>query len=59
MQPVGSPFAVYHSHQRRRSLGNTSIGGLRVEAGPDMLVFNPTELTGNIWLLEPAKKDAR
>jgi len=57
MHPVGGPFAVYHSHQSRRSLGNTTLGG-ELAVGPDMVVFNPTELTGNIWLMEPAKRDA-
>ena len=56
MHPAGSPFAVYHFHQPRRLLGYGNIGRLRVEVGPNILVFDQTELTGNIWLLDPAKR---
>jgi Tol biopolymer transport system component len=53
--PLGSPFAVYHSHQRRRSLGNVPLNQLQMAVGPHMMAFNQAELTGNIWLLEPAR----
>jgi hypothetical protein len=58
MHPAGSPFAVYHSHQRRRTLGQ-SIADFQMDVGPNMIVFNQVERTGQIWLLEPAKHDAR
>jgi Tol biopolymer transport system component len=56
MHPNGDAFAVYHSHERRRSLRNLEIGAFDLAVGPDMVVFNQEEQTGNIWLLEPAKK---
>ena len=55
--PSGSPFAVYHSHQRRRSLGNVPTNLFEMAVGPHRVAFNQAELTGNIWLLEPAKSD--
>jgi Tol biopolymer transport system component/DNA-binding winged helix-turn-helix (wHTH) protein/predicted Ser/Thr protein kinase len=55
LHPSGSPFAVYHWHQRRRSLTNVPIFSFQTAVGPHMLAFNQAELTGNIWLLEPAK----
>jgi Tol biopolymer transport system component/DNA-binding winged helix-turn-helix (wHTH) protein len=55
MHPSGSPFAVYHWHQRRRSLTNVPITSFQTAVGPHMIAFNQAELTGNIWLLEPAK----
>jgi hypothetical protein len=58
MRPVGNPFAVYHAHQNRRALVNTRASGLGIGVGPSTIVFNPTELTGNVWLLEPAKRDS-
>jgi Tol biopolymer transport system component len=63
MHPAGAPFAVYHAHERRRSLRNRRRGkaasaSFEIAVGPEMLLFNQEERTGNIWLLEPAKKDA-
>jgi len=58
MHPTGDAFAVYHSHERRRSLRNLDITTFDLAVGPDMVVFNQEERTGNIWVLEPAKKDA-
>ncbi len=58
MHPAGSPFAVYHCHQRSRTLG-ASIVDLQMDVGPNMIVFNQAELTGQIWLLEPAKQNTR
>jgi Tol biopolymer transport system component len=52
MHLSGSPFPVYHAHQSRRSLGNSTLGGLELGVGPRILVFNQVESTGNIWLLE-------
>jgi WD40 repeat protein len=58
MHPTGDAFAVYHSHERRRSLRNLDIEIFDLAVGPDMVVFDQEERTGNIWLLEPAKKGA-
>jgi hypothetical protein len=64
MHPTGAPFAVYHAHERRRSLRNRrnsapSSAAFKIAVGPEMLLFDQEERTGNIWLLEPAEKDAR
>ncbi len=58
MHPAGSPFAVYHSHQRRHSMGNIETQMLQLGVGPGMIVFNRAELTGEIWLRDPAKHAA-
>jgi hypothetical protein len=57
MHRTGPPFAVYHAHDRRRSLRNPSTA-FEIAVGPDMPFFDLQELKGNIWLLEPAKQDA-
>jgi hypothetical protein len=53
MHPVGGPFAVYHAHQRRRSLPDWS--DFEMDVGRSMIVVNEEEQTGNVSLLEPAK----
>jgi Tol biopolymer transport system component len=58
MHPTGAPFAVYHSHERQRSLRNIDILTFDIAVGPNMVVFDQEERTGNIWLLQPAKWDA-
>jgi serine/threonine protein kinase/Tol biopolymer transport system component len=58
MHPIGDPFAVYHSHERRRSLRNLRDPAFSIAAGPNMVVFSQEERTGNIWLMQPAKQDA-
>jgi serine/threonine protein kinase/Tol biopolymer transport system component len=55
MHLFGSPFAVYHSHQRRRAPASLDL--FQMAVGPRMIAFNQAELTGNVWLLEPAKRD--
>jgi eukaryotic-like serine/threonine-protein kinase len=47
--PSGEPFPVYHCHERRRSLKNLGLF-FAIAVGPDRIVFNQAELTGNIWL---------
>jgi Tol biopolymer transport system component len=54
MHAAGNPFAVYHSHQSRRSLENTTPTLLNFGVAPGIIVFNETEFTGNIWRLDPA-----
>jgi eukaryotic-like serine/threonine-protein kinase len=51
-RPVGSPFAVYHSHDRRRSLKNVGLLQLSMSVSPNQIVFPLGELTGNIWITE-------
>jgi eukaryotic-like serine/threonine-protein kinase len=59
MHPTREPFAVYHSHQMRRSIGNTDIASADISVAKDLIVFPQTEITGNIWLLEPPKADTK
>lgn len=49
-QPVGEPFAVFHSHSTRISLSNQIEHTLGV-AG-NKLVFSMGERTGNIWMAD-------
>lgn len=49
-RPVGSPFAVFHSHNARLSLANQTETTLGI-AG-NRLVFSMGERTGNIWMAE-------
>ena len=49
-KPVGSPFAVFHSHDARLSLANQTETTLGI-AG-NRLVFSMGERTGNIWMAD-------
>jgi hypothetical protein len=49
--PVGSPFAVFHSHNTRLSLGNQGAYSTPV-VGRDKMFFSMGERTGNIWMAE-------
>jgi Tol biopolymer transport system component len=51
--PEGPPFAVLHSHERKRLIVPDSF-----KVGRSRMVFARQEESGNIWLVEPAKKDA-
>ena len=51
-RPQGSPFPVYHAHQRRRSLANVTPSGWTIVVGPRLIVLNQAQLSGNIWLME-------
>ena len=55
-RPIGEPFAVYHSHFARYSLGSVvSISSISLTTAQDRLFFAEPEITGNIWMLEPAQ----
>jgi dipeptidyl aminopeptidase/acylaminoacyl peptidase len=54
MRPDGNAVALHSPTDGRRVMTD---GGISV--GPRVIAFNQTESTGNIWLAEPAKKDAR
>jgi Tol biopolymer transport system component len=55
-RPIGEPYAVYHSHSARFSLANfVGQGLISVSAAQDRLFFAEPEVTGNIWMLEPAQ----
>ena len=53
-QPRGDPLEVYHSHDVRLSMSNVGSIWLEIDVARDKLVFGMAELTGNIWMLEPA-----
>jgi serine/threonine protein kinase len=46
-RPIGSPFAVFHSHNARLSLGEQFPVVSR-----DKIFFSMSERTGNIWMAE-------
>ena len=52
MRPSGAPFAVCHFHSRIRSIANVPIGLMELAVGPQVLIFNQGEYTGNLWLYE-------
>lgn len=49
--PSGEPFLVQHLHDPRRRWGSTPYGTAIVS---NSFVFNQTETTGSIWLLDPS-----
>jgi eukaryotic-like serine/threonine-protein kinase len=50
--PAGPPLDVSHFHTARRSLLNTGVLRLEIAVARDKIVFNPGEITGNIWLAQ-------
>ena len=50
--PVGAPQALYHFHDRRRSLLAAGFGDSELAVARDKLVFPLGEVTGNIWITE-------
>lgn len=50
-RPVGSPFAVFHSHNARLSLANQEAFSTPV-VSRDKMFFSMGERTGNIWMAE-------
>ncbi len=50
-KPVGQPFEVYPIHETQRYFGNAGVHTMSV--APGRIVFNLSEYTGNIWLMEP------
>jgi eukaryotic-like serine/threonine-protein kinase len=49
-RPVGPPLPLYHVHQVRRSILNVGYGLMDIAVAPDKIVFNLSEVTGNIWM---------
>ena len=49
-RPVGSPIEINHVGQVGRAVGG------RISVAGDRLVFNLTETTGNIWMMEPQQQ---
>jgi hypothetical protein len=52
-RPHGPVRAVRHFHKDKRPLMNVGVNALGLAAGPDKIVFNLIEATGNIWLTGP------
>jgi eukaryotic-like serine/threonine-protein kinase len=48
-QLAGSPVAIYHSHNARRSLLNVPTSVFSIAVANDKVVFDMGESTGNIW----------
>jgi Tol biopolymer transport system component len=49
-RPAGAPFTIAHFHQASRSMVDA---GFNMSVTSDSLVFALTDLTGNVWMLEP------
>jgi Tol biopolymer transport system component len=48
-QPAEKPFGIAHFHQTRLSMMNVAEGPLEISVAQDKIVFNLSELTGDIW----------
>jgi Tol biopolymer transport system component len=48
--PIGAPFNVLHFHQASRSMVEA---GFNISVTDDSLVVALTDLTGNVWMVEP------
>ncbi|MBV9746738.1 MAG: PD40 domain-containing protein, partial [Acidobacteriia bacterium] len=53
MQPVGGPFAVFHSHGPGMSIRNSPVSDQEISVGKGLLAFDQTEFKGNLWVLDP------
>jgi Tol biopolymer transport system component len=51
-RPIQTPFVIHHFHDSRLSFRNASLGSVEISVAPDKIVFNPGELTGNVWMAE-------
>jgi len=58
MHPAGDPVPVFHSHSPQLSIGNGPVSDQGMSVGKGWLVFDQTELRGNIWMLEPPAQGA-
>ena len=56
-RPVGEPFEVRHFHRTRLSMSVFALGEYELSVARDKLVFELTEITGNIWVLEPTRSE--
>jgi hypothetical protein len=48
-QPAEGPLNVAHFHKTHLSMMNVAEGPLEISVAQDKIVFNLSELTGNIW----------
>ena len=51
-RPVGLPQELYHIPQVRRSILNVGYNLMDIAVGPDKIVLNLGEITGNIWMTQ-------
>jgi Tol biopolymer transport system component len=58
LHPAGDPLPVFHSHGTQLSIGNGPLSDQGMSVGKGWLVFDQTELKGNIWVLEPGPRSA-
>src|SRR5262249_17481492 len=54
-RPLGPAIPIYHAHEARRSMMNVGSGPLEISVARDKIVFNMSEQTGNIWMLQLGK----
>ena len=52
-RPTSEPFPVRHFHSARLSMSLYGLAAYELSVARDKLVFELTELTGNIWMLVP------
>jgi hypothetical protein len=56
-RPVGKPSEVRHFHNMRLSMSFAPLAAYELSVARDKLVFELTEITGNIWMLEPTREE--
>jgi hypothetical protein len=55
--PVGAAVSIFHAHRARLNLLNVGLTGfLGLGIAEDKIVFNMSDVTGNIWLGSPVAK---
>lgn len=51
-KPIDSPVPIHHAHSARLSIGGIGPNVRGLAAARDKIVFNMSEMAGNIWLTE-------
>lgn len=52
MRLLGAPVAIHHAHSARLSIGSVGPNLRGLAAARDKVVFNMSEVAGNIWMAE-------
>jgi Tol biopolymer transport system component len=52
-EPKGELLAIHHSHGTANSIQNVGYANLEISVATDRIVFGMSDLTGNIWMMEP------
>jgi Tol biopolymer transport system component len=55
-RPLGPAMAVFHAHQRKRSLADIGPGDLSISVARDKIVSNMSERAGNLWLMTSGRR---